>query len=252
MPEKLRRVNLGLITGRTKTNGKFTGLAVDSVTKNSPADKAGIKEGDILLKIDDKNLSGVLDFYIAIMQKKIGQAITITYACPSDKKPKEKSAKLKLVEKPLPDARKLAEKFFQMEISELTQRVAQKFGYQQAYPILIITKVLEKGSAAETGLKEGDLILQVNDRAPANLKELALILENIKEDDLVQLKIMRIAITRFGQIQRQFIIKLKANPKKSRLLSSEPTRTNFKTKGALMSFRPSEASGEIYLISTIL
>lgn len=218
MPEKLRRVNIGLITGRAKTAGKFTGLAVDSVAKNSPAEKAGIKEGDILLKIDEKDLSGVLDFYIAIMQKKIGQSITITYTCPSDKNPKAKTAKLTLVVKPLPDARKLAEKFFQMEIAELTQRVAQKFGYYQAYPILIITKVLENGSAAETGLKEGDLILQVNDRAPANLKELALILENIKEDDLVQLKIMRIALTRFGQVQRQFIVTLKAKPKKIRQL----------------------------------
>jgi serine protease Do len=218
MPENLRRVNIGLITGRAKTAGKFTGLAVDSITKNSPADKAGINEGDILLKIDDKDLSGVLDFYIAIMQKQIGQSVTITYTCLSDKNPKEKTAKLKLVEKPLPDAKILTEKFFQMQISELTERIAQKFGYNQAYPILIITKVLENGSAAETGLKEGDLILQVNDRAPANLKELALVMEKINEGDLVRLKIMRIAVTRFGQVQRQFIVKIKANTKKIKQL----------------------------------
>jgi len=53
MPEELRRVRLGLLIGRMKTAGKETGVVVDSVVKDSPADRQGIRAGDLLVKIDD-------------------------------------------------------------------------------------------------------------------------------------------------------------------------------------------------------
>lgn len=216
MPERLRRVRLGLVMGRMKTAGKFTGLVVDSVVKGSPADEKGIAAGDMVLEIDGKELTGVIDFYVKMMDKEIGEPITIKYVRPEDPRPISRAIQLTMVARPLPDGRELAKEFFQMEVSELTDRVARRFNFEHAYPILIITDVERGGIAAQRRLEKGDLILQINNATVRNVKEFSLEMEKIAEGDVAKLTIMRISLGVFGQVQRQFTVLLKAQSKKPR------------------------------------
>jgi len=214
MPEKLRRVQLGLIMGRMKTVGQFNGLAVESVIKDSPADKKGMAAGDIVLQIDGRQLTGVIDFYVKLMHKEIGEPIEIKYVRSEAQRPQSQTVRLTLEAKPLPDGRQLAKEFFQMEVSELTEQVAQEFEFENAYPIMIITAVEPNGTAAEVGLKSGDLILAINNAVVSNLKEFSLEMEKVNEGDTVTLKILRIRIGAFGQVQRMTTVPLKAQSKK--------------------------------------
>lgn len=214
MPEKLRRVQLGLVMGRMKAVGEYTGLAVDSVIKESPAEKNGIAAGDIVLEIDERKLTGVIDFYVKLMDKQIGQPILIKYVRPNDSRPQSQTVKLTLVAKPLPDGRQLARQFFQIEVSELNEQVAEKFNFENAYPIMIVTDVERGGIAAEAGIEGGDLILEVNKAAVSNLKEFSLEMEKINEGDTVEFKIMRIRIGVFGQMKQIGAVSLKAQGKK--------------------------------------
>jgi len=214
MPEKLRRVQLGLIMGRMKTVGKYTGLEVDSVIKDSPADKKGITAGDIALEIDGRQLTGVIDFYVKLMHREIGESIEIKYVRPEALHPQSQIVRLTLEAKPLPDGRQLAKKFFQMEVSELTEQVAQEFDFESAYPVMIITALEPNGIAAEAGLKSGDLILAVNNAAVGNLKEFSLEMEKVNEGDIVELYIRRIRVGAFGQVRRDTIVPLKVQSKK--------------------------------------
>jgi len=214
MPEKLRRVQLGLVMGRMKNTGRFTGLAVDSVIKGSPADEKGMAAGDLVLEMDGKELTGVIDFYVKMMHKEIGEPIIIKYVRPKDPGAKSQTVKLTMVARPLPDGRELAKRFFQMEVSELTERVARRFGFESAYPILIITDVERGGVASQRGLEKGDLILQINNATVRNVTELSLEMEKISEGDLVELIIMRISLGVFGQVERKFRVPLKAESKK--------------------------------------
>ena len=216
MPERLRRVRLGLVMGRMKTVGKFNGLVVDSVVKASPADEKGIAAGDMVLEIDGKELTGVIDFYIKMMDKEIGEPITIKYVKPEDPRPASRSVQLTMVARPLPDGRELAKEFFQMEISELTDSVARRFDFEHAYPILIITDVERDGVAAQRGLEKGDLVLQLNNATVRNVREFSLEMEKITEGDIVEVTIMRITLGVFGQVQRQFTVPLTAQSKKPR------------------------------------
>ncbi|UCG59672.1 MAG: trypsin-like peptidase domain-containing protein [Phycisphaerales bacterium] len=216
MPEELRRVRLGLMMGRIKTSGNFAGIVVDSVSKGSPADEKGIASGDLVLEIDGHKLTSVIDFYVKLMGKEIGEPIVIKYVKPDARDPRTQTVELKLLARPLPDGRDLARRFFQMEVSELTERVARRFGFESAYPILIITDVERGGTAARSGLDRGDLILQMNDATVRNPREFSLEMEKISEGDVVELRIMRIAVGRFGQVERQFAVTLKAQSVKRR------------------------------------
>lgn len=213
MPEKLRRVRLGLSVGRVKTLGKYTGLAVDSVTKSSPADEKGVKDGDIILEVDGHELSNIIDFYITMMSKNIGEPINIKYARDSGGSVKTNTVTLKMQERPLPDGKKLVQDFFQMDVSVLTEPVAKKFGFESAYPVLIITDAQAGGIAEVTGLEPGDLVLGINGTTVQNMEGLGIEMEKVNSGDIVTLTIMRIGIGPFGQVQRKYNAKLKAQTK---------------------------------------
>jgi len=215
MPEKLRRVRLGLVVGGMKKIGEFSGLVVDSVSKASPADQQGISAGDLILEIDGRKLTSVIDFYVKMMDKDVGEPIRVTYVKSAVAPLQSRTVKLTMQPRPLPDGRVLVSQFFQMEVSELTNQVARKFDFQSAYPILIVTSVEQGGIAEQTGLKAGDLILQINNATVRNLKELSLEMETINEGDTVDIQIMRIGVGIFGQVQHRYTATLKAQSKKS-------------------------------------
>jgi serine protease Do len=214
MPEKLRRVRLGLAMGRMKKVGNFSGLVVDSVSKESPADQQGISAGDLVLEIDGRKLTSVIDFYVKMMDKEVGEPIEVTFIKTSDAPLKSRTVKLAMLPRPLPDGRRLANQFFQMDVSELTDSVARKFGFQGAYPILIVTNVERGGVADKTGLVAGDLILQINNATVRNVRELSLEMEKINDGDTVNVQIMRISVGLFGQVQQRYTARLTAQSKK--------------------------------------
>jgi len=207
MPEQLRRVRLGLTVGRMQTVGQLTGLAVDAVSKGSPADGKGLAPGDLIVEVDGHKLTSVIDFYVRMMNKAVGEPIRLTYVRPGDGA-RTRQTQLSLLPRPLPDGQALARTYFQMDVSELTAAVARRFDFQNAYPILIVTDVASQGIAAQIGLRGGDLILQVNDATVRNMEEFSLEMEKITEGDTVELQILRISVGIFGQTERRFLVRL--------------------------------------------
>lgn len=214
MPEKLRRVRLGLVIGRMKSSGGHTGLVVDSVVKGSPADEKGVKAGDLLLRIDGRDLYGFIDFYVKMMDKEIGEPIVIEYVTAKGQGRQKRAAKLTMAARPLPDGRQVALEFFQMEVSELTDKVAREFGYASSYPVLIVTDVEKPGQAQKAGITAGDLILQINEATASNLKEFSLEMEKISEGSTATVEILRIVHKRGFEIRRQETVRLEAKSQK--------------------------------------
>ena len=72
------------------------GVFVFKVTLNGPAGKAGLQRGDIILKVDDKEVNTVSDLRGAIGEHKIGDTVKITY----DRNGSEDTANVTLEEMP--------------------------------------------------------------------------------------------------------------------------------------------------------
>ena len=210
MPEKLRRVRLGLTIGRMTTAGPFRGLVVSSVSKGSPADEKKLATGDLILEIDGHKPHSIVDFYIRMIEKEVGQPIRLSYVRPSERTPRSRVVELAMLLRPVPDGRALAQTWFQMEVSELTASVARRFNFEGAYPILIVTEVDAGGGAARAGIKPGDLILQIGDITPRDLPEFAIQMEKVSSGDTVELRILRITMGAFGQMERRFLVRLEA------------------------------------------
>ena len=72
--EDENRAMLGVVT-----EGDDKGAEIQSVTKESAAEKAGLKKGDIITKIGDKKIESTDDVTEAIHEKKPGDKVDITY-----------------------------------------------------------------------------------------------------------------------------------------------------------------------------
>lgn len=214
MPEELRRVRLGLTVGRITQDGRFKGLLVDGVSQGSPAAEKGLAPGDLILEVDGHPLHGVIDFHVKIMDRAVGEPIRLTCVRPTEANPKRRTIELAMLPRPVPDGRLLAKRYFQIEVSEMTDSVARRFNFEAAYPILIVTEV-DPASPARRDIQSGDLILQVNGVTVRDLKEFSLQMEKITEGDSVEFQILRISLGVFGQINRRFVVRLEARPQKA-------------------------------------
>lgn len=211
MPEQLRRVRLGLILGRKQSVGPHTGLLVEAVTQNSPADRRGIAAGDLILRLDGHSLTDVFDFYIKMMDKEIGEPIELEYVRAEGTGVTRRHTRLTLTARPIPDGVALAKRFFQMEVSELNRTLARRFSFDGPHELLVIVDVSASGQAAEIGLREGDLILSINHHTLTTLREFSLEMEKISEGDNVEFHIMRFSLGLFGNyVPRRYRTKLKA------------------------------------------
>ncbi|MFB8037901.1 S1C family serine protease [Streptomyces sp. NPDC056004] len=69
------------ITGRTVVDDNYNpaGVALVSVTKDGAADKAGLRPGDIITRIDDQPVTTITTLSEALASDKPGQKVTVTY-----------------------------------------------------------------------------------------------------------------------------------------------------------------------------
>lgn len=62
-----------------RLNNKFTnGIYIEEIIKNGPSYGKGLKEGDIITKIDDKILSTINDLKQYVFTKKPGDIVTLS------------------------------------------------------------------------------------------------------------------------------------------------------------------------------
>ncbi|MGH3950454.1 MAG: trypsin-like peptidase domain-containing protein, partial [Pseudonocardiaceae bacterium] len=64
--------------GATVTDGRNGGSLIREVLKNTPAEKAGLKSGDVVVKLDDRVISGADELVAAIRTQAPGEEVTLT------------------------------------------------------------------------------------------------------------------------------------------------------------------------------
>src|SRR5690242_8812253 len=76
-PTKSRGAFLGIAAESTSQNAQHEGATVRDVTANGPAAKAGLKRGDVITKVDDKDIHDFEDLLNALSQHRPGQKVKI-------------------------------------------------------------------------------------------------------------------------------------------------------------------------------
>jgi serine protease Do len=158
------------------------GALVAGVEKNGPADKAGLKTGDVILTLDGKPVDGRalprLSAQLPVgAQARLGvwqhgktrDVTLVVGALPET--PEEPAAK------PAPESKGPATVSFAdfgFSVGVLDAAARQKYNLPAGQKGVVVSNVREDGIAAERGLKEGDVITEVQQAevaSPAALKQ---------------------------------------------------------------------------------
>jgi serine protease Do/serine protease DegQ len=132
------------------------GVIVNDTEAGSPADKAGVKVGDVIVSVDGKQIHDQDELRLIISQMAPGTKITLDTA--RDGKPMVLSVTLaQFAEKP-------NELLKGVEFGKLTDDVRRHFGIDGRIVGLVVAKVDEKSPYAED-LPQGAVVVEIN-RSP--------------------------------------------------------------------------------------
>jgi len=153
------------------------GVLVADVTPDSPAEKAGIERGDIILDFNGKEVDEVTELTTMVAGMAPGSQVNVKLIRDGN----EKDVTVKLGK--LPDS--IAEingedikEDIGITASEITPRIASRYKLDDEKGV-VITNV-ERGSlAAESGLRPGDVILEIGRNPINNLKDYREAIQNI-------------------------------------------------------------------------
>lgn len=201
------RAMLGVTT--EKTEG---GALVQEVSKESAAEKIGLKPDDIITKIGDKKIEGPDDLSEAIKAHKPGDKVSVTYL----RNKKEQKAEAELTKwkgvnifgsSPMKDFKINGLDLNSMpEINDMRvmPRMGQNWSWSGGSPKLGLSvqdtdegkgvKVIEvddESNAAKAGVKEEDIITHVDDKAVNNVDEITKMLREKKENPSIRLQVTR-------------------------------------------------------------
>jgi serine protease Do len=157
------------------------GALVGQVQPGSPADKAGIKPGDILVDIDKTPVSGSKSVQRTVLGKSIGQKVNIGVW----RDGKTMNIATSLAE--LPGEEKLAmqkgganspKTKLGLGLQSLTPDLTERLGVPKGQKGAVVTSVREGSPAQEAGVQEGDIILEVDRKPIANADDAARLLQS--------------------------------------------------------------------------
>lgn len=163
---------------------KPKGALISDVVKDSPADKAGIKRGDILLYVDGKELEDIADTINKISNTEIGKEIKIKLL--RDKKEVEILVKL-VNRKDTGTAVGENTVILGMKLKELDEGLRDKMKYPSDKTGLVVMEVVNDSNAEQSGIVAGDLIKEIDKKELKSVKELKEIYDNIKSGEEILL-----------------------------------------------------------------
>jgi serine protease Do len=156
---------------------KARGALVTNVMEGSPAAEAGLRVGDVILEYNGKTVEDSSQLPILVARTDVGKTAELKLL--RDKK--EITTNLKVAE--LKEQEIVASSPKQgklgMTVQNLTPQLAESLGLKRDTGV-VITAVEPQSTAADAGLRRGDVILQANGKEITNADALQNILEQAK------------------------------------------------------------------------
>ena len=204
LSEDANRAMLGVTTEKTDE-----GVKINDITKGSAAEKIALKEGDIIIKIDDKKIGSPDDLSGTIQNHKPGDKVVITYL--RDKKEQKATAELTKW-KGVSGMYTPGQNFkLDMNFDKSIPRVlamprtpGQNWSWSGGGSKLGLSvqdaddgkgvKVIEvddESNAAKAGIKEDDVITEVDSKVVNSTDDIVKVIKESKEKVSVMIKLQR-------------------------------------------------------------
>ncbi len=180
------------------------GAYVTSVEEGSPADDAGIREGDVIVEFDGKTIVHGDALVDAVRRTKPGTEVTITVMRGSERKIVKATIERRREPRmftfrmpPVPPVPRI-ERFglsrsavvYGLTVEALNKQLGEYFGAPNGRGVLV--KSVKRDSEAEkAGFKAGDVIVKVGKDAVADIEDLLDALDSFEEGEQADVEVIR-------------------------------------------------------------
>ena len=199
---KVKRSWLGVmiqnITPELKTKlglGTDEGALVSDVVSGGPAEKAGLKRGDVIFQFDGKTIRSSRDLPFVVASTPIGKTVGVEIMRDNQRinlQVKTEELKEEAEETPAGEARP----YLGMQVQEITPEMAKNYSLPRTSGVIVV-EVAEGSPAAEAGLTPGDIIVEIDKQPAGNLEAFNRLLAVVKEGDTILFLIDRGGTTIF-------------------------------------------------------
>jgi serine protease Do len=187
-PELARQFNLPDVNG----------ALVTTVEPDSPAGKAGFKEGDFVTEFNGQKIKDMRQLRLMVSQTAPGKKVTVRFL----RDGKEKTTAVTLGElskealagtgpkQPSERGQSKADALDGVEVTDLSSQARREVGVPENIRGALVTKVNEDSNAAEAGLQAGDVIVEI-ERHPIRSADEAVTASEKAKGDHILLRIWR-------------------------------------------------------------
>jgi serine protease Do len=166
--------------------------------KVSPAEKAGIKQGDVLLQFNGKDVEDTGQLRNMVSQTPIGSKVKMKLF----RNKKEMDVEVTIAEQP----KKLGEAATELEpgdnqeesnalsgvtVREITPELARRFSIKEGDAGVIVVKIDPGSKAFEAGIRPGDMVTQINQKDIATIEDYNKAVLKLKAKERILLLIRR-------------------------------------------------------------
>lgn len=169
------------------------GVIVNQIEANSPAAKAGLKEGDVIREFDGKKVKNSTSLRNQVAGTKPGSKINLTVIRDGSDK------KLTLVldekggstESSTADSKESLSSVLKFEYENLNADLRSKFQVRSDINGVAITSIDARSSAYRNGLREGDVIISVGNKKTEDSAAFESHMKKVKSGDVVMIRVVR-------------------------------------------------------------
>jgi len=167
------------------------GVLVTQTYEGDPADKAGIKEGDVIVAVDDKRIASSRELSRTVAEAGVGNKMSLTVL----RDGREKEVDVKLAKRPDTEptmARGEARSDdLGLKVREIDPEIAERLGMDENTKGVVVTGVNPDSKAAEADIRQGDVVIEINRKPVTSLEDYKDQLRKIDTGDTVQMLLRR-------------------------------------------------------------